>query len=289
MNRAINSLDFGFLFCAVGRKYVEQARISVTYLRMIEPMVPIALVTDQSKMDELKLEFDFIFEHPNPKSSFDDKIDALSLTPFKKTLYLDCDTMAIRPMAAELSLALDSYDLLARPGMSFNEDWETSELSSVFPQFNAGVIGFSSHAIRVLLPEWRRYLEKYPGAIDQAHFRLACFQAPVKILPLTSDYNFMGFDTIVNQVKIVHFANVRRREIFSKKRVGRGMALSKRAAGTHCIYWRPVWGERTYLVNLAACVIQLTIEFIRTRIAMKGFTRKRIKSKLLFRDELEVN
>ncbi len=237
----------------------------------------------------MKLEFDFIFEHPNPKSSFDHKIDALNLTSFKKTLYPDCDTTAIRPMAAEPSLALDSTDLVARPGMSFNEDWETSELLSVFPQFSAGVIGFSSHAIRISLPEWRRYLENYPGATDQARLRLDCFQAPVKILPLTYDYNFMGFDTIVNPVKIAHFANVRWREIFCKKRVERGMALSRRTAGTHCIYWRPVWGERTYLVDLAACVIQLTIAFVRTRIAMKGFTRKIIKSKFLFRDKLEVN
>ena len=270
----------------MGERYIQQARVSVSYLRRVEPTIPTCLVTNCSNTQDLESEFDYIFEHPNPTYSFDDKIAALSLTPFEKTVYLDCDTLAITQVAAELSLILDSYDLFARPGMSLNEDWETKELSSIYPQFNAGVIGLNSQAIHLLLPKWRQYLEKYPGAIDQAHFRLACFSVPIRIFPLTSDWNFMGFDTIVNEVKIVHFANVRARNVFSKKRIERGLRLRLQPAGTLCIYWRPVWGERIYLANLVIASIRFTFELLRTKVARRGITRKRMKSIFLVRWKL---
>src|SRR4051794_36940264 len=86
----------GILYVATGQNYLDEAEHSARSVRRVSPELPLAIVSDCVPSQEL---FDVHLQITRPEYSFIDKIGALALSPFEKTLFLDTDTFAMGPLA----------------------------------------------------------------------------------------------------------------------------------------------------------------------------------------------
>lgn len=81
--------DRGAIYLAIGRDYHEEVLTSATLLRLNNPDLPITIFTDAPFDDELPFDVTIIQANTSP---FKLKVEALSKTPYSKTLFLDTDT-----------------------------------------------------------------------------------------------------------------------------------------------------------------------------------------------------
>ena len=271
--------DNGVVYVATGDRFVESAFESIKSLRIHEPEVNIELFTDkhinQSQFENLTIRI-----IDDPEFNWNDKITAILETCFGKAIYIDVDTYIVRPFAKEIFAELDDSDLIVRSGMSFNFMEECELVPPLISQFNTGVIGFNSSKFRVVALEWESlravYSEsKYPGSTDQPSFRLAVANSRLKIQELPSDFNFMGTDTIIDKVRIVHFAGMRKK-IHSKRNIDKAIALSKFPPGTLCVYWLPIYDGSVHYLNLFRIMLSWQITEWRTYATRRGINRKLI-------------
>lgn len=197
--------DFGVIYVCTTPEYLEMAIESVASLRENEPDVPILLYTGTNVGEEVTFaasKFDFSFQAPEaPSFSFLDKIEGMITSPFKKTLYLDSDTIVLGPIVENFSLLLEKSPLCALPNMHLNLELEEALVGDVFGQFNKGVIGYSrsleangADAVGLFFQEWKRIYLDLDGIAqtDQISFRLAVLSADLMCAPITERYNFMG-------------------------------------------------------------------------------------------------
>ena len=101
----------GVLYCATGDLYQKRARLSAYSLKKFNPSLPCCLFTNIEDKDNI---WDRTVISEKSKDGFHqymlDKITALSLSPFEKTLYLDSDTYILDNIDELFSL-LDRFDL----------------------------------------------------------------------------------------------------------------------------------------------------------------------------------
>ncbi|MAM62765.1 putative nucleotide-diphospho-sugar transferase [Maritimibacter sp. UBA3975] len=153
-------MDRGVIYVATGADYRDLATASARSLKAVEPDLPVDLFTDAPEAVAAGL-FDAVHLIANPHDR--SKLDCLSLTRFARTLFLDCDTLVVRPLG-DLWDLLDRFDLalahdvrrasdLIRAGVSVTTPY-------AFPQFNSGVMLYRrSPAMDAFLADWvRRYV-----------------------------------------------------------------------------------------------------------------------------------
>ena len=269
----------GVVYVATGERFVASAIESIKSLRIHEPEVDIELFTDKDikEFQFANLNIRIII---NPEFNWNDKITAIAETSFAKAIYIDVDTYVVRPFVKEIFAELDNSDLIVRSGMSFNFKGESELVTPLISQFNTGVIGFNSSKFSDIALEWASlramYSEsKFPGSGDQPSFRLAVANSRLRIRELPSDFNFMGTDTIIDKVRIVHFAGVRTK-IHSKRNINKALALSKFPPGTLCVYWLPIFDGSVHYLNLIRIVLSWQITQLRTYATQRGINRKSI-------------
>ncbi len=203
----------GFLYTAVGVKYLKEAEIAATSLRRFTSL-PICMITD-----------DNTYTHPvfdqlifvEPVETYANKILALSQTPFDKTIFLDSDTFVCAPidnlfdaldifdMAMTVDNFMHSYAFFLKHRPDFKLRYET-----VIPEYNTGVIAMTKNpATTKLLADWMRLHEEMNVKADMASFREAFIDNAhsVRIVPLPFEYNYHGtnsFGFLYNEVKVIH-------------------------------------------------------------------------------------
>ena len=193
----------GVVYAATGTKAVELFAISAARLREVEPNLNIAVFTDGAqaeRIENLKITNCDIQILEDPTFSYFDKTLALRKTPFEKAIFLDADTLAVRPFSEELFEALEYSPILARSaGIGFNYEWEYSDFPAAIPQFNTGVIAYrSSEAKEVFEILARSSAGVDPKkAVDQPFFRAACIEANRIPSELPAHYNFLDNDMAV--------------------------------------------------------------------------------------------
>lgn len=200
----------GAVYAATGAKSVQLFEISVARLRQVEPNLNIAIFTDEAQVERiegLKVKNCCIHILEKPTFSNFDKVLALKETPFDKAIFLDADTLAVRPFSSELFEALEYSPILARSaGIGFNREWEYKEYPAAIPQFNTGVLAYRFSDTQEVFEIWARssagmHLQK---AMDQPFFRAACIEANRIPSELPMHYNFLDRDTAVFPVRIRH-------------------------------------------------------------------------------------
>jgi hypothetical protein len=183
----------------------------------VEPDVPVTIFTDAQSAEQWgesclpervsikKLEL--------PKFTWFDKIEGFINTPYRYTVYLDVDVIAIRPFFGELLQVLKVAPLIVRShGIGFNFPWEVQRYSPAFPQYNTGVVVYDREKIFKALDNWKHYrdfAESQRGG-NQPTFRAAVLDAEIYPAELSSHYNFMLTDTAVEPVRLVHFVTNKR-------------------------------------------------------------------------------
>jgi len=150
----------GVVYVATGTKAVQLFEISAAHLREVEPTLSIVVFTDaahEERIRNLKIKDCEVRIIEEPTFTFFDKPLALQRTPFDKTIYLDADTIALRPFSDEIFEALDYVPILAlSDGIAFNLEWEYENYPPAIPQFNSGVIAYRFPDAQPVFENWAR-------------------------------------------------------------------------------------------------------------------------------------
>jgi len=177
----------GIVYVAQGADYLELAIQSAQSLKHFNPSVPIEIFTDQECMESC---FDIvrsIADGPTPK------LACLPHTSFERTLYLDCDTIAL----AELD---DLFEILNRFPMAVAHDVRrTSNLIRqhgvhstpyAFPQMNAGVILYRrTPDVLKFLGDWSAHYRLLGLQRDQISLRDLLWAGDLRFYVLPPEFN----------------------------------------------------------------------------------------------------
>lgn len=182
----------GVIFATTGKNYTELAERAARSVKENCPGLEVDLFTDQ--LGEMPV-FDRIhqLEDPHRRS----KIDAMILSRFDKTLYLDADLFVIADIR-DVFEVLDRFDMAMAHDDSRNTEhchifW-SKPLPNAFPQFNSGVIAFRRNSKVVeLLERWSIVVRENHLKIDQPVLRELVWDSELRIATLPCEYNLMRF------------------------------------------------------------------------------------------------
>ena len=189
----------GVIYSAYGQKAVFEALKSIHSLRLSNPSLPCAVITDDPRA--FTHDADSIIEFESDKFGRWAKLNADILTPFNNTLYLDADTRVhgdINPLFDWLD---SGFEFVTTLSARQKEQWlwhidegiraETHyDIGFVPPQIQGGVWGFRRTAnVRSFMAEWRNIWKADNIKHDQAALAKAAYHKPMKTLLVSSDFN----------------------------------------------------------------------------------------------------
>jgi hypothetical protein len=177
------------------------------------PGLPIALFSDCPPPAGV---FDYEYEVKDPQGSFIDKILPLANSPFSRTLFLDTDTLMVKP-CWDLFQVLDNFDLAMahEPGRL---QYSIHKVPDAFVELNTGVIAYRNAAamnlffrtwLRVYAEDLRRNLRENHVPHDQVCFTQVLYQSALRFCVLSPEYNFRSVfpQSLAGEVRIVHGRN----------------------------------------------------------------------------------
>lgn len=207
-NQVSSEINCGVVLCAVGDRYKNMASRLIKNLNIIEPNIDIELFTDDPDFFDSSIGFSRLHTSVivSPCRSFGDKIQALKLTRFKKFIYLDVDTIVVRPFFDDLIRSLESADFVLRMDMGFNLPWETSEYSPSLLQPNTGVIAANKYlkVVEDMLNLWEKFYKSRPHPHDQPSCRKALFESGSRVGHLSPEFNVMPTGLLQYKPRIFH-------------------------------------------------------------------------------------
>lgn len=203
----------GFLYIAIGKRYILEAEISARSLKRFT-RYPICLITDEEGYSN-KL-FDIVQIEKMP-GDFVAKIIGVAKTPFERTVYLDNDTFVCTDVD-EMFDVLDYFDMSMLPffflhSYSFFARYNPTyklKYEKIIPEYHFGVMVYRmNEAVKTLMADWLVMHEEMQIKADCSSFREAYFKhiPYVHISPLPLEYNYHGthsFGVAYNEIKIIH-------------------------------------------------------------------------------------
>ncbi len=177
----------GVIYVAEGRDYLDLASRSARSLRALNIGIAIDLYTDQPVAPGL---FDRV--HPIPAGPTP-KLACLPETRFERTLYLDCDTLALAPLG-------DLFDILQRFELAIAHDVRrtsslvregvTEVVPYAFPQMNAGVMLYRrSDRMMEFLHAWQIAYAEAGKMRDQPSLRDLLWSSDLRFYVLPPEFN----------------------------------------------------------------------------------------------------
>ncbi len=206
-------MNCGFLYIAIGKRYLIEAEISVRSLKRFTKYPACLITGDEEYKNEL---FDIIIREKMP-GDFVAKIIGVAKTPFERTVYLDNDTFICAPID-EMFDVLDFFDMCMMPFhflhsynffSTYNPEFKL-KYEKIIPEYHFGVMVYRMNdAVKNLMADWLVKHEEMHIKADCSSFREAYFDhIPfVRIAPLPFEYNYHGTFSIgvaYNEIKIIH-------------------------------------------------------------------------------------
>lgn len=201
----------GFLYIAIGERFLDEARRSARSVKKASPSAAICIITDQEiAADE---DFDVVMDaaprqqareiyKPHDRGPYYKKIYPLLNSPFEKTIFLDSDTWVVEPLD-DLFKLLETFDLLVTPDPTpYNYRFEKDEepfslIPAAFGVFNTGLIAYrKGEPATRFLEGWQRNYEDHVArftVMDQPAFRLTLFESDIRFHVLPSCYNTISW------------------------------------------------------------------------------------------------
>ena len=191
-------LEKGIVYIAFGEAFTREALFSAESVKKNSPGIEIAIFTN------MKFDSDYIdyvcYIKPNHIRS---KVDFISFSPFKETIYLDSDTCVVFPIH-------DMFDVLSKYDIGAIHDFarkrekysklvpEYGKIPYSFSEVNGGVFVFKQNEkTKSFFKLWRSYFYKYyqqTSGWDQVSLRIALWESDVNLYTLPIEYNNRGKD-----------------------------------------------------------------------------------------------
>lgn len=209
---AAQQAERGIVFIASGAPYVRDAERAARSARKQHPDLPIALFSDVPSSDPV---FDMWFEVTDPHRR--SKLDYLARTPFRDTLYLDCDVRVIASVIEPFGL-LGRYDLAGchvenrHPVSSATARLTDPRVDPGFAGFNSGVLYYRlSDRMRVFLETWSAGYKAENARFDQPILRRVMWEMPeIAVIAIPPEYNLRTLRGILfrsaneSQARVLH-------------------------------------------------------------------------------------
>lgn len=206
----------GILLIATSKKHLAEAGLCVRSIRR-HTEIPITLCTPYQT--DLPVA---VVKTPNYSQSFLDKVHYIRSSPYERTLFLDTDTLVLRPDALEVLDVLDRFDMaLAHAPIPDCGLVKLSDMPASFPELNTGVIGFKrSSTVDALLGAWMDLYEQHlkehrerPTSHfihDQPALRKVLYDSPIRLAALPHVFNYrFSRDLRIGQLKSVRILHNR--------------------------------------------------------------------------------
>lgn len=206
----------GVIYAVNGHQtYLSLLSQSIYYLRKVEPELPTIVFASPSlhpQVEKIAEKFGCEVASISEGVGFRGKIEAISKSPFDNTIYLDADTVPLRPFAEDGFRSLSYFDLVALPGMDLNHDWE-ADYGVATSQWNTGVLILNQERCQTAIGLWLEHFLQVQREVahDQPSFRRAVISKNLKVGPLSPAFNFMG-NGFVARPRILHVTTPARRQ-----------------------------------------------------------------------------
>lgn len=211
----------GFVYVGTGAVYFHESAEAARYLRAANPTARVCMITDKLHGEKF---WDEIVLVEKPSYTFRDKL-LMSLCPYERFVYLDCDTYVAGDLSEMFEL-LAHYDVIGHQ-LFEGHDYRIPEVPDAFPEFNGGVFGFRrSPGVESFFARWLAiYLAyaarntggfyDYTNVGDQKGFRIALYESGLRHSVLGPEYDFIvqHVQFACAEVKIFHgrtFADMQR-------------------------------------------------------------------------------
>lgn len=194
-NQSIATEDNGFLYIVTGDGYAKECLFSIKSLKEFNEE-KVCVFAPEKYRDTLETDCDYFFTMDSKLQR--PKIEFISQSPFKNTVYLDSDTV-IDQNISDLFLLLKKYDFAAAFCHSRKRENYSKLISKYreipysFSEINTGVMVFNnSDLVRDLFVSWKKYYYDFlpkTNGWDQPSFRVALWESNVKLCHLPPEYN----------------------------------------------------------------------------------------------------
>ncbi len=183
----------GVIYVATGQGYLDLAAASARSMRRLNPGLQIDVFTDLAGAQNTRCLAAFDRVWPVPRVHPRAKIDCMPLTRFDRTLYLDCDTLAIGPLG-DLFSVLDRFELAIAHDMRRASDLvqESGVVTTpyAFPQMNSGVMLYRrSPVMWEFLSEWQARYRALGVLRDQVSLKDLLWQSDLRFYVLPPEFN----------------------------------------------------------------------------------------------------
>ena len=213
----------GILYLAFGRPYLSMALLSASTARRSNPDLPICIVTNVvESLPELAF-WDFsrdklVFINEETSMNRYVKTRLNVITPFDKTIFVDCDTKVLGSLAIA-NLLLDYFDVCVRlnrrpqvsPGKGDRLVLDGVQVVEL-PHWNSGVLLFRKNdRVSRFFGYWNQRFQEIGVPFDQVALVEAVFKSDARVLSLDDRWN--DSDPVINRrewrsrVKIFHYAS----------------------------------------------------------------------------------
>ncbi len=194
--------DFGVLYLAFGEPYLAMALLSASTLRETNSSVPFCIISninfDTEKIDFWDPKKDIlIYLEKNSSLNRTIKVSLDKYTPFKKTIFLDSDTLVLNDIS-RAKLYLDFFDIAIKLNNNFKTLKGKGDVSilndrikvSDVPHWNSGVIMFNKNKnTGLFFQKWSELYHKHSVSYDQVSLAETVFTSNIKFLSLSSECN----------------------------------------------------------------------------------------------------
>jgi len=195
--------DYGVIYLAFGYEYFVMAMLSIKSLKNVSKDIPVCLVTnldkDPSIYSSWNNEKDKVIrvEDLSANNRFY-KTNIYDISPFYKSLFLDCDTIVLEDITPSFKL-LEYFDcaasLIPEPAKGKQAKLNPALLSGDqnyidLPHWNTGVILFKKNKnSKELFNNWCKIFQNMEFDFDQPSFLESVFVSNTKFLSLDNRWN----------------------------------------------------------------------------------------------------
>lgn len=198
----------GIIYIADGLGFAGQCVQSIKTMRTrckVRP--PIHVFTTNPEVFEDMKAWNVTTERIEPKPGLACKPASMGKTPFKRSLFLDTDTMVLNDLAWEPFRILDRFDfaLCHAPTRGFQV---MRKVPNCVPSWNSGVVFFNdSEQAKKVLRQYKRFKPTGPRTSDQAHLSNVLWKTKTNVFTLPPEYNCRGRESGVPtpaMLRIIH-------------------------------------------------------------------------------------